>query len=148
MTGPSLGMASFNASSHTTSPLEALMKNAPGCISEKKCLSAIPRVVSLSGVCIVTICEFSRRYSRSQKPNGPSASARGGSHLRILKPKAKPILSINEPTCPTPTIPIVSPSKLIALREASPYNAEKTYSITPPALQPGAFLTVIPWASQ
>ena len=50
--------------------------------------------------------------------------------------------------CPTPTIPIVSPSKLIALREASPYNAEKTYSITPPALQPGAFLTVIPWASQ
>ena len=147
-TGPSRGIASSRASSQTTSPLDALMKKAPSRILAKNSRPAILRVVSFKGTCIVTISEFASRVSRSQNSNGPSASALGGSHLSTLKPSALAILSIMLPTWPTPMMPIVSPERLIARLAARPYRAEKTYSMTPPALHPGAFLTMMPFESQ
>ena len=137
-TAPSLGICRLRAPSSTTSPLEALMNIAPGCILLKKLSFAIARVVSSRGVCIVTIWQLSSSSSREQKPSGPSAAARGGSHKKSLNPSLRAISATSDPTCPTPIIPIALPLSNIALRAATPNKAENTYCATPPALQPWA----------
>ena len=61
ITGPSFGIARFNAASSTTSPREALMNMAPGLIIAKNSSFAIPLVVSLRGTCKVTMSALVNR---------------------------------------------------------------------------------------
>ena len=134
------GRAVSSAFSSTTSPREALMKDAPDFMAAKKAASAKSRFSGQSGMCNVTMSETASNSGSGVKAAGPSTASRGGSLSNTRRPARTAASATSEPTCPTPTMPSVAPGR----SRDKARKAAITYCATAAALQPGAETTAIP----